>query len=71
MVVGDCIPDDFTGGIFELMSESTSGIIFLKSRRVPLDFDSASVREPATEIQPLEFAKILTACDQLNFASFH
>jgi hypothetical protein len=53
------------------MSESISVINFPKSRGVPSDSDSASVRESPREIQPLESVEIFTACGQLNFASLH
>ena len=53
------------------MSESISVINFPKSRGVPSDSDSASVRESPREIQPLESVEIFTACGQLNFASLY
>ena len=69
--MGDKNPHAFTGGIFKLMSELMSGIYFLESRGVPSDFESASVREPSREIQPLEFPEIFTDFRKFDFASFH
>ena len=51
-----------------MMSESISGVNFPKSRGVPSDSDSASVRESPREIQPLESVEIFTACGQPNFS---
>ena len=51
--------------------ESISVINFPKSRGVPSDSDSASVRESPREIQLLESVEIFTACGQLNFASLY
>ena len=53
------------------MSDLMSGIYLLESRGVPSDFESASVRESPTEIQPLEFAEIFTDFCKFDFASFH
>ena len=54
-----------------MMSESTSVIVFPKSRGVSSVLDRASVFESAREIQPLEFDALLTAAEQLDCASFH
>ena len=53
------------------MSELMSGIYLLESREVPSDSESASVREPSREIQPLKFAEIFTDFRKFDFASFH
>ena len=53
------------------MSEPTSGILLMKSRGVPSDSESASVRETPNEIQPFEFAEIFIDFQKFNFKSFH
>ena len=64
-------PASFHQRDLQLMSEPMSGIYFLESRGVPSDSESASVREPSREIQPLEFSEIFTDFRKFYFTSFH